>query len=163
MRAAATEAEATLWGIVRDRRLADFKFRRQVPMGRYIVDLYCPAARLIIELDGSQHAEGDYDTVRDAWLRAQGYRVLRLWNNDLTDNRDGVLTAIWHALQPPPHPPFGHPLPQGERDDVAPFGQRAAAGGRSAAEFRPSNPSPLEGEGGAPAPGEGKDSKGQHP
>jgi very-short-patch-repair endonuclease len=146
MRINATEAEAQLWRIVRDRRLAGFKFRRQVPMGRYIVDLMCPAAMLIIELDGSQHAESRNDTARDKWLVAQGYRILRVWNNDLTKDRNSVLEAIWHALQPSPHPPSGHPLPQGERDAVASSRPTAL-------------PSPLEGEGASRSEaGEGTDS-----
>ncbi|MHB1101323.1 MAG: endonuclease domain-containing protein [Devosia sp.] len=101
MRSNATEAEQRLWTLVRDRRFIDYKFRRQVPIGRYIVDLMCPSAMLIVELDGSQHAENEADAVRDAWLAGQGYRVLRIWNNELTQNRDGVLEAIWHALQEP--------------------------------------------------------------
>lgn len=103
MRTGATEAEALLWKIIRNRRLTGFKFRRQVPIGRYIVDFMCASAMLIVELDGSQHAESPADATRDAWLTAQGYRILRVWNNELTDNRDGVLDAIWHALQEP-HP-----------------------------------------------------------
>lgn len=99
MRKNATEAEDRLWTLVRNRRFVNFKFRRQVPIGRYIVDLMCPSAMLIIELDGSQHADNEDDAARDAWLTAQGYRVLRIWNNDLTRNRDGVLDAVWYALQ----------------------------------------------------------------
>ena len=99
MRKDATEVEDRLWTLVRNRRFVDFKFRRQVPIGRYIVDLMCPSAMLIVELDGSQHAENEEDRVRDTWLAGQGYRVLRIWNNELTQNRDGVLDAIWHALQ----------------------------------------------------------------
>ncbi len=101
LRRASTEAEKTLWGILRDRRFVDHKFRRQVPIGPYIVDFVCFEARLIVELDGSQHAENARDRLRDDWLARDGYRVLRLWNNDLTDNRDGVLTAVWHALEEP--------------------------------------------------------------
>ncbi|MBK8083523.1 MAG: endonuclease domain-containing protein [Devosia sp.] len=101
LRRASTEAEKTLWGILRDRRFVDHKFRRQVPIGPYIVDFVCFEARLIVELDGSQHAENARDRLRDDWLARDGYRVLRVWKNDLTDNRDGVLTAIWHALEEP--------------------------------------------------------------
>lgn len=67
-------------------------------MGDYIVDFYCSAARLIVELDGSQHAESDYDKRRDAWLRARGFRVLRVWNNQLLADRDAVLETVWHGL-----------------------------------------------------------------
>lgn len=99
MRTNATEVEGRLWTLVRNRRFVNFKFRRQVPIGRYIVDLMCPSAKLIVELDGSQHADNEDDAARDAWLAGRGYRVLRIWNNDLTQNRGGVLDAIWHALQ----------------------------------------------------------------
>jgi very-short-patch-repair endonuclease len=133
MRTGATETEALMWKLLRNRRFVGFKFRRQLPIGRFIVDFVCPSAMLIVELDGSQHAEDARDLVRDAWLTSRGYRILRFWNNELQISRDSVLEAIWHALHPSPHPPYGHPLPQGERDDVA----------RS----RPSLPSPLEGEG----------------
>ncbi len=88
-----------MWQVLRDRRFIEHKFRRQVPVGPYIADFACHSARLIVELDGSQHAESAYDAIRDAELARHGYRVLRVWNDDLTDNRDGVLTAIWHALE----------------------------------------------------------------
>ncbi len=119
MRTNATEAEALMWKLLRDRRFVGFKFRRQLPIGRFIVDFVCPSAMLIVELDGSQHAEDKRDLARDAWLTSRGYRVLRIWNSDLFTDRSVVLDAIWHALHPAPHPPFGHPLPQGERGDVA--------------------------------------------
>jgi very-short-patch-repair endonuclease len=93
-----TEAEQTLWRLLRDRRLADFKFRRQVPIGPYIADFICYEARLVVELDGSQHAESKRDAVRDRWFADNGYRVLRIWNSDLTDNKLGVLDAIWAAV-----------------------------------------------------------------
>ncbi|WP_349236241.1 DUF559 domain-containing protein [Devosia sp. Root105] len=150
MRANATEAEALMWKLLRDRRFVGFKFRRQLPIGRFIVDFVCPSAMLIVELDGSQHAEDKRDLIRDAWLTSRGYRVLRVWNNELVTDRTSVLDAIWHALHPAPHPPFGHPLPQGERGDVA----------RS----RPSPPSPLEGEGASRSEaGEGQFSRDEHP
>lgn len=78
----------------------DFKFRRQVPIGRYIVDFACLDARLVVELDGGQHAESRRDEVRDAWLASQNYRILRIWNNQLTHTRASVLDAVWHALNP---------------------------------------------------------------
>ena len=98
MRANPTEAERRLWSILRNKRLASYKFRRQQVIGRYIVDFANFERRLIVEADGSQHAESAYDLERDAWLEAQGFRLLRFWNNDLTENRDGVLTAIAGAL-----------------------------------------------------------------
>jgi very-short-patch-repair endonuclease len=101
LRSHATEEEATLWSLLRSRRFAEYKFRRQVPIGRYIVDFACLDARLIVELDGSQHAESARDAVRDAWLESQNFRMLRVWNNELTQARETVLDAIWYALQPP--------------------------------------------------------------
>jgi len=106
-----TEAEAKLWRLLRAKRLAGHKFRRQLPIGRYIVDFACPAAHLIVELDGSQHADSAYDQRRDAWLATQGWRVLRLWNNDLADE-DIALTAILASLSPPlPNPASGWKAP----------------------------------------------------
>jgi Protein of unknown function (DUF559) len=76
-------------------------FRRQVPIGPYVADFACMAARLIVEVDGSQHGHDDVrkrDERRSRWLEAEGYRVLRFWNNDLTTNMDGVLEAIYAAI-----------------------------------------------------------------
>jgi hypothetical protein len=121
-----------------------------LPIGRFIVDFICPSAMLIVELDGSQHAEDKRDLARDAWLASRGFRVLRIWNSDLFTDRDVVLDAIWHALRPSPHPPFGHPLPQGERGDAA----------RSSFDV----PSPPEGEGASRSEaGEGQFSQGELP
>ena len=102
MRHEPTESEAKLWWLLRDRRLANFKFRRQLPMGIYIVDFVCVTAKLIIEADGSQHAESSVDEIREAYLRAQGFRILRFWNNDILNNPDMVLEAVWIALQGEP-------------------------------------------------------------
>jgi very-short-patch-repair endonuclease len=88
-----------MWALLRDRRLADYKFRRQVPVGRYVADFACHEARLIVELDGSQHADSAYDRVRDAELKARGFEVLRLWNGDVALRRDGVLEAIVAAVE----------------------------------------------------------------
>jgi very-short-patch-repair endonuclease len=99
LRRTSTEAEKRLWRLLRDRRLAAFKFRRQVPIGPYVADFACLSARLIVELDGSQHFESARDRKRDEWLSADGYEVLRVWNSDLNSNEAGVLDAIWHALQ----------------------------------------------------------------
>ncbi len=94
-----TPQEARLWALHRGRRLLDYRFRRQVPIGPYIADFVCHGRRLIIELDGSQHADDPADAVRDAELRRRGYRVLRIWNNELTNNENGVGEAILAALQ----------------------------------------------------------------
>jgi very-short-patch-repair endonuclease len=104
MRANPTEAEKRLWTLLRDRRLAAFKFRRQQVIEPYIVDFVCFAERLIIEADGSQHADNKDDARRDAFLRAQGFRSLRFWNNQVLCETQSVAEAIYAAL-PFPHPP----------------------------------------------------------
>ncbi|MDP3676858.1 MAG: endonuclease domain-containing protein [Novosphingobium sp.] len=105
MRRNPTEAERALWRVLRARRLCGWKFRRQVRIDPYIVDFVCFSARVIVEADGSQHAESESDAVRDAFLKAQGFRVLRFWNNDVLTNREGVLTALLAALETPlPNP-----------------------------------------------------------
>ena len=101
MRREATPAEHRLWQILRAKRLAGYKFKRQLPIDHYIVDFACPRQRLIIEADGGQHSESRYDFQRDAYLIQQGFRVLRFWNNDIFENEEGVLTSILDALQAP--------------------------------------------------------------
>ena len=93
-RRAPTEAELGLWRLLRDRRLNGLKFRRQVPIGPYIVDFLCVSARLIVEADGSQHSESMRDERRDAYLARQGRAVLRFWNPDILRNREGVIDTI---------------------------------------------------------------------
>ncbi len=87
-----------MWYRLRAHRFCDSAFRRQYPIGRYVVDFVCLEARLIVEIDGGQHAESRRDEVRDAWLRAQGFVVLRFWNNDVVSNFNGVLERIADAL-----------------------------------------------------------------
>ena len=94
MRGAPTEAEQRLWRPLRDRRLSGLKFRRQVPIGPYVVDFLCVGARLIVEADGSQHAENRRDAARDAYLANEGWTVLRFWNHEVLQNRNGVLDTI---------------------------------------------------------------------
>ncbi|HYZ60870.1 MAG TPA: endonuclease domain-containing protein [Acetobacteraceae bacterium] len=106
-----TDVERRLWFALRDRRLRGAKFRRQAPMGPYIVDFVCLQAALIVELDGGQHG-GDEDQARQAWLEAQGYHVLRFWNNEVTTNFDGVLSTISARLQKP-SPAGGRGLGEG--------------------------------------------------
>ena len=110
MRRIATQPEQVLWQVLRNRGLRGLKFRRQVPIGAFIVDFFCQEARLIVEIDGASHVDGDRDVRRDGWLRAQGFGVLRVWNNEVMRNLDGVLLAILAASQAP-HP---DPLPKGE-------------------------------------------------
>jgi very-short-patch-repair endonuclease len=114
MRAHPTEAEKRLWFLLRDRRLAAFKFRRQQVIEPYIVDFVCLAARLIIEADGSQHADNKDDARRDAYLRAQGFRLLRVWNNQLLREARSVAAAIFAALEIP------HPLTASRRIPPSP-------------------------------------------
>lgn len=105
LRSSQTEAEQRLWYHLRAHRFMGLKFKRQKPMGSYIVDFVCVEHRLIIELDGGQHADDvTYDQRRDAWLRGQGYTVLRFWNNDVMQQLDGVLEQIRLTLSPAPLP-----------------------------------------------------------
>jgi very-short-patch-repair endonuclease len=95
-----TKAEDVFWFNVRARRLNGYKFRRQHLIGPYIVDFVCLRAKLIVELDGGQHAlQQEYDRERDAFLKKQGFRVLRFWNTELLTNRDGVLETVLRELQ----------------------------------------------------------------
>jgi very-short-patch-repair endonuclease len=97
-----TNAERLLWQHLRRRRLAGFRFRRQHSIGPYICDFACLEAAIVVELDGSQHVEqSDYDERRDAFLRSQGYRVLRFWNNDVLVQINVILETIFEALRRP--------------------------------------------------------------
>ncbi|MBI3902758.1 MAG: endonuclease domain-containing protein [Nitrosomonadales bacterium] len=99
LRRTQTDAEQKLWYHLRAHRFMGSKFKRQKPLGRYVVDFICLEEKLIIELDGGQHAENiEYDQERDSWLRSQGYTVLRFWNNELMSETDGVLERIRLAL-----------------------------------------------------------------
>jgi very-short-patch-repair endonuclease len=100
-----TDAERRLWSALRSRRLQGFKFRRQHPLGNYILDFACIEHRLVIEADGGQHADNLADERRTAWLESQGWRVIRFWNNDILTNTEGVLDAILRILVENPHPP----------------------------------------------------------
>ena len=112
LRQTQTDAETLIWRMLRNRALKDAKFRRQHPMGPYILDFYCAEHRLAIELDGGQHNGCERDAQRDAWLAAQGITVLRFWNNQVLQETENVLQAIWQALPemislplPSPSPP----------------------------------------------------------
>ena len=100
LRRDSTDAERLLWGTVRDRQLAGYKFRRQTPIGRYIVDFVCRERRLIIELDGGQHQrQVDYDQKRTEFLESLGYRVLRIWNHNALTDLESVADAILLQLR----------------------------------------------------------------
>src|SRR4029450_11358937 len=89
-----TDVERRLWVYLRQRQLDGFHFRKQCPIGPYIADFACLKAKLIIELDGSQHADSTTDATRDASFTAHGYRTLRFWNNDVLQNMDGIILTI---------------------------------------------------------------------
>ncbi|MFB1500673.1 MULTISPECIES: endonuclease domain-containing protein [unclassified Thiocapsa] len=109
LRQTMTDAEQLLWRHLRAHRLNGQKFRRQQPIGPYIVDFVHFGARLIVEADGGQHHGSDRDSVRDAWLMAQGFRVVRFWNHDILQNPEGLLSSILEALEQPA-PPLPRPL-----------------------------------------------------
>ena len=122
-----TDSERQLWTQLRAHRMKPWKFKRQQPIGPYIVDFVCFQANLVIEVDGGQHQDNMADLARDAWLEGQGFRVLRFWNNEVLKEMPAVLEKIMEILHPsatapgvalPPasmrsSPPA--PLPQGER------------------------------------------------
>jgi very-short-patch-repair endonuclease len=108
MRADATAAERILWSVLRGKQLAALRFRRQQPIGPYIVDFFCPSVKLIVELDGGQHGADKiaaYDEERTRFLEFKGYRVLRFWNIEVIKNRNSVAEAIYRAgTAPDPSP-----------------------------------------------------------
>ena len=111
-----TDAERLLWRHLRNREMGGWKFRRQYPVGPFIVDFICVEKNVVIEVDGGQHAENEeLDTQRSAYLNKMGYRVLRFWNNEVLQETEAVLTAIFAILanskqnspSPQPSPPSG--------------------------------------------------------
>jgi len=94
-----TDAERKVWQHIRGGRFMGFKFKRQAPIGNYVVDFVAPTAKVIIEVDGGQHAElANEDAGRSAFLEQQGYLVLRFWNNEVLQNPDAVFDSIYNAL-----------------------------------------------------------------
>jgi len=122
-----TDAERILWSHLRARRLDGLKFRRQHPVGKYIVDFICFENKIVIEVDGGQHSwEKTSDEDRDKWLSKEGYKVLRFWNNEVLKNIDGVLEVISeNCLSHPPLSPSidgggktrGSPIPNQVSED----------------------------------------------
>jgi very-short-patch-repair endonuclease len=109
-----TNTERSLWKHLRAKQMERYKFRRQEPIGSYIVDFVCQERKIIIEVDGGQHSvEREKDFARDNWLKGQGYKVLRFWNNEVLTNTNGVLEVIWNNLH---HPPPAPPLKGGENE-----------------------------------------------
>ena len=93
-----TPHEIKLWYLLRGKNFQDLKFRRQYPIGKYIVDFCCFEKKLVIELDGGGHNTDNQiqkDQLRDKYLENQGFRILRIWNNELDENLDGVLDKIY--------------------------------------------------------------------
>ena len=100
-----TDSERELWKYLRAKRLGGLKFRRQEPIGNYIVDFVCYEKRLVIEVDGGQHAqEKKKDAVRDGWLREQGFKVIRFWDSEVLTNILGVLELVGESVTPAPDP-----------------------------------------------------------
>ncbi len=125
-----TEAERRLWLRLRDRRLAGFKFVRQESVGPYVADFCCREAKLIVELDGGQHADNPKDLVRDAWPTERGYRVVRFWNAEVMTDTIGVLDTILAALPPSPR------TRGGGRDDLV-VGATSGSEGEGACPLEP--------------------------
>ena len=153
LRSNMTDAERLLWSHLRAHRLLGEKFRRQQPIGSYIADFVHFGARLIIEADGGQHNQSPRDAHRDAWLAAQGFQVLRFWNHQILHETQTVLEHIFNTIERSRHsPPLPNPSPaRGEGLDHTP----ARLPGDRVEFDTASFPSPLAGEGGAAAPGEG--------
>ena len=102
LRKNSTLHERKLWNLLKNRNLSGHKFRRQHQIGKYIVDFCCIEKKLIIELDGGQHNESDIiqrDTKRDDFLKNEGFRVLRIWNNEIDNNTEGAYQKIFEYLQ----------------------------------------------------------------
>jgi len=93
------QAEATLWNELKAKKLGGYKFVRQMPIGPYFADFACRSQRLIVELDGSQHAESSYDRLRDEFMRGEGFSVLRFWNFDALKNTKSACETILAALE----------------------------------------------------------------
>lgn len=98
LRQNSTDAERKLWSCLRNSQLEGFKFRRQAPIGKYIVDFVCLEKCLIVEVDGGQHAENIKDKERDSWLESEGYKVIRFWNKEVLAETNGVLEVIRKTL-----------------------------------------------------------------
>jgi len=126
LRSNMTDAERRLWYRLRAHRFDGHKFKRQIPVGPYVVDFACLGRKVVIEVDGGQHADSRSDIARDTYLRDQGFQVLRFWNNDVLKNTEAVLEVILSTLATPPLPArcARHPLPQGRGEE-----ERAAASG----------------------------------
>ena len=118
MRSEPTDAELRLWQILRGKRLSGYKFKRQVPIDRYIADFVCFSHRLIIEADGSQHVDSEHDRKRDSYLQSQGFQLMRFTIYDILTNDEGVgemILAVLEGYEGGAGPLSPTPLPRGER------------------------------------------------
>jgi len=116
-----TDAENRMWYYLRNRRLGGYKFVRELVIGHYIADFVCREKKLVIEIDGGQHMDAvEYDALRTKDLEGLGYRVLRIWNNEVFKNIQGVMDSILNLLDTLPHQPPSSPtlLPQGRREQI---------------------------------------------
>ncbi|MBI1910318.1 MAG: endonuclease domain-containing protein [Deltaproteobacteria bacterium] len=105
LRKRSTDTEKFLWKYLRSKRLENFRFRRQAPIGPYIVDFVCLEKRIVIECDGGQHAfQARKDKGRDDWLEKEGYKVLRFWDREVLQNTEGVLETILREISGSPAP-----------------------------------------------------------
>ena len=112
-----TDVEKILWYWLRRKNIHNARFRKQAPLGKYIVDFVCYDPKLIIELDGGQHSlQHSYDKKRDAWLEGEGFEVMRFWNNEVVENVEGVLGAVMERLSALRVPPLPNPPPLGGRE-----------------------------------------------
>ncbi len=134
LRKNATDAEKLMWQLLRNRAVHDAKFRRQHSMAGYILDFYCHEAKLVIELDGSQHLEDEqvkYDEERTKILGGQGIRVLRFWNSDVLNKTNDVLNVIWEMLGERLSSLTPGPSPEGRGESPSPFGGGVRGEGKS--------------------------------
>jgi len=153
LRSSPTEAERRIWQHLRERQVEGFRFRRQRPIGAYIVDFICLEAKLIVELDGGQHADAlAYDGKRTAYLAGQGFTVVRFWNNQVLSEMQGVLESIRigllaHANNPTPTLPLkgeGDSSFEGERCPTPTLPLKGEGDSSSEDESGRSTPTPLE-------------------
>jgi len=145
LRTASTDAELLLWKYLRARNLSGTKFRRQFPIGGYIADFVCLEAKLIVEADGSQHADNAaHDALRTMTLRELGYRVMRFWNNDVLQSTEAVLIEIASALAGPPSPQPSPASGRGGKNAPLSASPASGTGGKNA----PLSASPASGTGG---------------
>jgi very-short-patch-repair endonuclease len=128
LRTSMTDAERKLWRALRARNIGP-KFRRQVPLGPFIVDFVCFDAKIIVEVDGSQHADNPRDAARDRYFTERGYRVLRFWNSDVLRDLNSVLQKIYEETNPSP----GASASASLRRDAPPSPSRACAWARASA------------------------------